>query len=315
MEYRNLGRSGLQVSNVGLGCNNFGMRCDKDQSAAVVHKAIELGVTLFDTADIYGGGGRSEEFLGAALEGKRQNVVVATKFAGPMGEGPLNRGASRRYIFNAVEASLRRLGTDYIDLYQVHFPDTTTPIGETMLALDDIVRQGKVRYIGSSNFAGWQVVESQWIARTEHLTPLVSGRNEYSVRDRRIEGERVPACNAYGLSVLPYFPLASGFLTGKYRPGEPPPDNTRLKLWGQRGQQFMSERNFAVLEKLEPFAKGKDHSMLELAMGWLASQQHVASVIAGATSPEQVAQNVSAAEWRLTPEELTEIDTLTKREG
>jgi len=315
MEYRNLGRSGLQVSNVGLGCNNFGMRCDKDQSAAVVHKAIELGVTLFDTADIYGGGGRSEEFLGAALEGKRQNVVVATKFAGPMGEGPLNRGASRRYIFNAVEASLRRLGTDYIDLYQVHFPDTTTPIGETMLALDDIVRQGKVRYIGSSNFAGWQVVESQWIARTEHLTPLVSAQNEYNLLDRRIERELVPACNAYGLSVLPYFPLASGFLTGKYRPGEPPPDNTRLKLWGQRGQQFMSERNFAVLEKLEPFAKGKDHSMLELAMGWLASQQHVASVIAGATSPEQVAQNVSAAEWRLTPEELTEIDTLTKREG
>src|SRR5438093_8785002 len=203
MEHKNLGRSGLQVSIVGLGCNNFGMRCDKDQSAAVVHKALDLGVTLFDTAAIYGGGGRSEEFLGAALADKRQSVVVATKFVGPMGEGPLYRGASRRYIFTSVEASLRRLGTDYIDLYQIHFPDTTTPIEETLRALDDIVRQGKVRYVGCSNFAGWQVGDAQWITRTQHLSPIISAQNEYSLLDRRIEREVVPACTQYGLGALP----------------------------------------------------------------------------------------------------------------
>ncbi len=316
MEYRNLGRSGLQVSAVGLGCNNFGMRCDKDQSAAVVHKALELGVTLFDTADIYGGGGRSEEFLGAALGDKRHGVAVATKFVGPMGEGPLGRGASRRYIFQAVEASLRRLGTDYIDLYQIHFPDTTTPIEETLRALDDVVRQGKVRYIGCSNFAGWQVVEAQWITRTQHLSPLISAQNEYNLLDRRIERELVPACNAYGLGVLPYFPLASGFLTGKYRPGEPPPQGTRLQAWGARGEQVLSERNFEVLTKLEEFAQLRGKSMLELAIGWLASQPHVASVIAGATKPEQIEQNVSAADWRLAAEEMSEVDSFTKkREG
>jgi aryl-alcohol dehydrogenase-like predicted oxidoreductase len=313
MEYRNLGRSGLQVSAVGLGCNNFGMRCDKEQAAAVVHKALEQGVTLFDTADIYGGGGRSEGFLGAALDGKRQSVVVATKFVGPMGEGALGRGASRRYIFQAVEASLRRLGTDYIDLYQIHFPDVTTPIEETLRALDDVVHQGKVRYAGCSNFAGWQIVEAQWITRTQHLSPLISAQNEYNLLDRRVEREVVPACNAYGLGVLPYFPLASGFLTGKYRPGEAPPQGTRLQAWGARGQQVLSERNFAVLTKLEEFAQLRGKSMLELAIGWLVSQPHVPSVIAGATKPEQVEQNVSAADWRLTAEELADVDTITKK--
>jgi aryl-alcohol dehydrogenase-like predicted oxidoreductase len=312
MEYRNVGRSGLQVSVAGLGCNNFGMRIDKEQTAAVVHRALELGVTLFDTADIYGGT-RSEEFLGAALGDRRKNVVVATKFVGPVGEGPLNRGASRRHVFDAVESSLRRLGTDWIDLYQIHFPDVTTPIEETLRALDDVVRQGKVRYVGCSNFAAWQVVEAQWTARTQHFLPLISAQSEYNLLNRRIERELVPACREYGLGILPYFPLASGFLSGKYRPGEKPPEGTRLAAWGRRREEVLSERNFSILGALEQFAQARGKTVLDLAIGWLASQPYVPSVIAGATKPEQVEQNVKAAEWRLTPEEMSEIDGITSR--
>ena len=312
MEYRTLGRSGLHVSVVGLGCNNFGMKIDKDATAAVVNKAIDSGITFFDTANLYGGAGKSEEFLGAALGTRRHDVIVATKFAGPMGGGPLNRGASRRHIFQQVEASLRRLDTDYIDLYQVHFPDPTTPIGETLRALDDLVRAGKIRYIGCSNFAGWQVAEAQWTARANHLSPLVSAQNEYNLLDRRIERELVPACTAYGLGVLPYFPLASGFLTGKYRHGEPAPQGTRLQMWGPRGEQVLSEQNFEVLGKLEAFAASRGHTMLELAFGWLASQPYISSVIAGATAPEQIEQNVVAASWKLTLEEMGEVNGLTQ---
>ena len=311
MEYKNVGRSGLQVSVAGLGCNNFGMRCDKEQSAAVVHKALDVGVTLFDTANIYGGT-RSEEFLGAALGERRKDIVLATKFVGPSGEGPLNRGASRRHIMQACEDSLRRLGTDWIDLYQIHFPDVTTPIEETLRALDDLVHAGKVRYIGCSNFAGWQIAEAQWTARTGHLSPLVSAQNEYSLLDRRVEREVVPAAAAFGLGVLPYFPLASGFLSGKYRPGEAPPQGTRLAAWGQRGQAMLSEHNFGVLQKLEAFAPARGKGVLDVAIGWLASQPQVPSVIAGATTPEQVAQNAAAAQWRLSAEEVAEVDGLTK---
>ncbi|MEK7693309.1 MAG: aldo/keto reductase [Chloroflexota bacterium] len=312
MEYRNLGRSGLQVSAVGLGCNNFGMRIDAAQSAEVVHKALDLGINFFDTADIYGGRGKSEEMLGAALKGRRRNAVIATKFAGPMGDGPLWSGASRRYIFDAVDDSLRRLGTDYVDLYQVHFPDAKTPIEETMRALDDVVRAGKVRYIGCSNFTGWQVVESQWIARTQDLSPFASAQNQYNLLDRRIERELAPACEKYGLGILPYFPLASGFLTGKYRPGEKPAEGTRLAAWGARGESVLSEPNFALLTKLEDFAQARGHTMIDLAIGWLASHAFVPSVIAGATKPEQVEQNVAAGAWRLTPEEMVEVDKITK---
>ncbi|TMF10231.1 MAG: aldo/keto reductase [Chloroflexi bacterium] len=312
MEYRNVGRSGLAVSVAGLGCNNFGMRIDKEQTAAVVHRALELGVTLFDTADIYGGT-RSEEFLGAALGDRRKNVVVATKFVGPVGEGPLNRGASRRHVFDAVENSLRRLGTDWIDLYQIHFPDVTTPIEETLRALDDLVKQGKVRYIGCSNFAAWQVVEAQWTARTEHFVPLISAQSEYSLLNRRIERELVPACQEYELGILPYFPLASGFLSGKYHPGEKPPEGTRLAAWGPRGEEVLSERNFAILGALEQFAEARGKTVLDVAIGWLASHPYVPSVIAGATKPEQVEENVKAAEWRVTPEEVSEIDGITSR--
>jgi aryl-alcohol dehydrogenase-like predicted oxidoreductase len=288
------------------------MRIDKEQTAVVVQRALELGVTLFDTADIYGGT-RSEEFLGAALGDRRKNVVVATKFVGPVGEGPLNRGASRRHVFDAVEGSLRRLGTDWIDLYQIHFPDVTTPIEETLRALDDIVRQGKVRYVGCSNFASWQVVEAQWTARTQHFSPLISSQNEYNLLDRRIERELVPACQEYGLGILPYFPLASGFLSGKYRQGEKPPEGTRIAAWGARGEEILSERNFAILSGLERYAEERGKTVLDVAIGWLAIQPCVPSVIAGATKPEQVEQNVAAAGWRLTTEEMSEVDAITKR--
>ncbi len=232
MEYKNLGNSGLRVSVVGLGCNNFGRRCDQAATTAVVEKALDSGVTLFDTADVYGPRGLSEEFLGVALKGKRREAIIATKFMGPMGEGTLWSGASRRYIFDAIDASLKRLDTDYVDLYQIHFPDVNTPIAETMRALDEVVRSGRARYVGCSNFAGWQVVEAQWVARSGHFSEFVSAQNQYNLLDRRIERELVPAASAYGMGVLPYFPLASGFLTGKHKQGAAPPAGTLLAAVG-----------------------------------------------------------------------------------
>ncbi len=309
MEYEPLGKSGLRVSVVGLGCNNFGRRCDAAETRAIVAKALDSGITLFDTADVYGPAGLSEEYLGKALEGRRADVVLATKFAMPMGEGPLQRGGSRRWVMQAAEASLRRLGTDWIDLYQMHVPDAGTPIDETLRALDDLVRQGKVRYVGCSNFAGWQVVEAAWTARAGGLASFVSAQNQYSLLERAIESELVPACNAYGLGVLPYFPLASGLLTGKYRRGEKPPEGTRLAA--ARFAGLLSERNFERVEKLESFARDAGRSLLELAFSWLAGQPHVASVIAGATRPEQIEQNVHAAGWKLSAEELARVNELS----
>ena len=310
MEYGRLGRSGLQVSVIGLGCNNFGGRMDEQATRAVVDASLDQGITLFDTADMYGGGGLSEEYLGKALQGRRQDVLIATKFAWPMADGSLHRGASRRYIFEAVEASLRRLGTDFIDLYQVHLPDAETPLEETMHALDDLVRQGKVRYLGCSNFAGWQLVDAQWIARSEDRDGFISAQNLYNLLDRNIERELVPACNAHGVGILPYFPLASGFLTGKYRRGQDAPAGTRLSAWGHMADGYLTEANFDKLEALEAFASERGHSMLELAIGWLASQPNVSSVIAGATTPAQVEQNVEAGAWQLSQEDLTEVDQL-----
>ena len=313
MEYRNLGRSGLQVSVVGLGCNNFGMRCDFDQSEKVVNAAIDAGITLFDTADVYGGQGKSEEFLGRILKGKRDSVVVATKWGMKMGEGPHKSGGSRKYIMAAVEDSLRRLQTDYIDLYQFHRPDPTTPIDETLRAFDDLVSSGKVRYIGHSNFAGWQAAEAHFVAQKGNYTPFISAQNEYNLLERRIEGELVPACNAYGLSVLPFFPLASGFLTGKYRQGQDLPAGTRLANAGPMAARVLTDKNYEMLNKLEAFAEARGKTMLDLAIGWLGSLSHVGSVIAGATKPEQIAQNVAAGNWRLTPEEIAEVDAISKR--
>lgn len=313
MEYRHLGRSGLEVSVVGLGCNNFGMRCDFDQSEAVVNHALDAGITLLDTADVYGGQGKSEEFLGKILKGKRDRVIIATKFASKMGEGPHKAGGSRKYIIDAVEDSLRRLQTDYIDLYQMHRPDPATPIEETLRALDDLVSAGKVRYIGSSNFNGWQTAEAHYIAQQRGYTPFISAQNEYNLLDRRIETELVPACNKYGLQILPFFPLASGFLTGKYRQGQDLPTGTRLANAGPMAGRILTDKNYETLGKLEAFAEARGKSMVDLAIGWLASLSHVGSVIAGATKPEQVDQNVAAGAWRLTVEELAEIDTITRR--
>lgn len=313
MRMKVLGRSGLKVSVVGLGCNNFGMKCDQAATDAVVGKALDLGITFFDTADAYGNKGGSETMLGKALGQRRKDVVVATKFGLPMGDGDYMRGASRRYIVQAVEASLKRLGTDYIDLYQLHFPDPETPIEETLAALDDLVRSGKVRYIGSSNLAGWQLVEAWYLAGKAGGAKFVSAQNHYNLLDRKIELELVPAAKAYGASVLPYFPLASGMLTGKYRRGTGGPGDGRLTLMGDRAKAILTDENFDLVEKLEAFAAARGRSLLDLAIGWLASQPHVGSVIAGATRPEQVEQNVKAGEWELSAEELAEVGKITFR--
>lgn len=313
MDYRNLGRSGLQVSIVGIGCNNFGRRCDEAQTAAIVGQAIDLGVNLFDTADVYGGEGRSEVFLGKALQGRRQDVVVATKFGMKLREGPYTSRGSRRYIVQACEESLRRLDTDYIDLYQMHAPDPTTPIDETLRALDDLVRAGKVRYIGHSNYAGWQAAEAEYAARALGTQRFISAQNEYSLLNRAVEAELLPACRAYGVGVLPYFPLASGLLTGKYRRNEPPPEGTRLAAWGPAASRIMNDRNWEKVEGLEEFVNARGHTLLELAFAWLLSEQAVGSVIAGATNPEQVSANVAAASWRLSAEERAEVDGIARR--
>jgi aryl-alcohol dehydrogenase-like predicted oxidoreductase len=313
MEHRALGKSGLQVSVAGLGCNNFGIRIDAEKTRAVVGRALDEGVTLFDTADIYGGRGKSEELLGQALGERRKDVIVATKFGMPMGDGPHMCGGSRRYIINAAEASLRRLGTDYIDLYQIHQPDPATPQEETLETLDALVSSGKVRYIGCSNFSGWQLADAMWISRSGGLASYISAQNLYNLLDRRVERELAPACRHYGVGILPYFPLASGFLTGKYRRGSEPPQGTRLALMRPMADRVLTAQNFATLERLEDFARSHGHTMLELATSWLAEQPQVASVISGATSPEQVSENVKAVGWRLSPDELAEIDKLAKR--
>jgi len=311
MEYRRLGSSGLKVSEVGLGCNNFGMRIDQAATDAVVWACLDAGVTFFDTADVYGGQ-KSETMLGEALKGKRHEVVLATKFASPMGPAPDQRGGSRRYVMSAVEASLKRLNTDYIDLYQMHSPDKDTPIEETLGALDDLVTQGKVRYIGNSNFTGWQIADADWIARTEHMNRFVSAQNNYSLLERKVEFEVNPACERFGLGMLPFFPLASGLLTGKYRRGEAAPEGTRLAAWGARGQAALSDKNFDKLEALSGYAEARGHDLLELAFAWLLGQGVVSSVIAGATRPEQVKANAAAAGWKLTPQEVAEVSELAR---
>lgn len=309
MELRRLGTSGLKVSAVGLGCNNFGMRIDQAQTQAVVDAALEAGITLFDTADIYGGS-KSEVFLGEALKGKRDKAVIATKFANPMGDGAYSRGGSRRYIVSAVEASLKRLQTDRIDLYQMHVPDADTPIEETLRALDDLVRDGKVLYLGNSNFSGWQIADAEWISRTSKLDRFVSAQNLFSLLERGAAKEVLPACDHFGLGFLPFFPLASGLLTGKYKRGEAAPEGTRLAAWGARGQAALNERNLDRVEKLEAWAIDQGHTLLELAFAWLLAHPAVSSVIAGATSPEQVHANAAAANWTLSAQDRDEVTKL-----
>jgi aryl-alcohol dehydrogenase-like predicted oxidoreductase len=315
MDYRRLGDSGLAVSVVGLGCNNFGGRTDADRSATVIHAALDAGINLFDTADTYGGG-RSEEIIGQTLKsaGRRDEVVIATKFgsdtSGANGPDWVARGG-RRYIYRAVEASLRRLQTDWIDLYQIHTPDPATPIEETLSALDEVVRAGKVRYLGHSNFSGWQVADAAWTAQVHHLTPFISAQNEYSLLKRGIEDEVIPACRRFGLGMLPYFPLASGLLSGKYRRGRPAPEGTRLA--GPARADRLANAPWDIIEALEKYAAERGRSLLDIAIGGLAAQPTVASVIAGATRPEQIAANVAAGGWRPSTEDLQELDVLTGR--
>ncbi|MDX3809699.1 aldo/keto reductase [Bosea thiooxidans] len=310
MQFRNLGRSGLRVSLVGLGCNNFGGRIDLDATRKVVDAAIEHGITLFDTADIYGEKGGSETALGQVLGTRRKDIVLASKFGMKMFHG--GEGGSRRYIMSAVEESLRRLQTDWIDLYQFHKPDPLTPIDETLRAMEDLVTQGKVRYIGCSNMAAWQIADAQWTARDLGLSGFASAQDEYSLLKRGAEQDLIPAITHYGMGLLPYFPLANGALTGKYRRGAAMPEGARLTKLPERAGQIFSEDNWRRIEGLSTFAETRGHSLVELAFSWLAAQPVVSSVIAGATKPEQIAANVKAADWALTAEDLAEIDAISR---
>ncbi len=311
MEYRKLGSSGLQVSVVGLGTNNFGGRIDEAQSVAVVRQALDEGINFIDTANIYGRG-VSEERIGVALKGVREEVLIATKVSGAMGDGPNSKGNSRHHIMEQVDASLRRLQTDYIDLYQLHFADPSTPIEETLRALDDLVHQGKVRYIGCSNFSAWQTCEAIWTSRSLNLIPFVSVQPEYSLLSRGVEKELIPFCKEYSLGVLPYFPLASGFLTGKYRRGEPVPDGTRLASNSRAQERTLTDANFEMLERLENFAEEQGHPMVELAIAWLLGNPAVSSVIAGATKTDQVIANAKASGWQLVESDMEEVASILK---
>ncbi len=309
MEYRRLGDSGPLVSAVGLGSNNFGGWLNDGAAGAVLDAALELGVTFIDTADVYGRGsgagpGSSESQLGRLLGPRRQKVLLATKFGNPMSDSPAERGASRDWIMQAVEGSLRRLATDYLDLYQLHLPDPATPMEETLRALDDLVGAGKVRYVGHSNLAAWQIADADWTARTQHLARPISAQMHYNLVTRGIQAEVIPACRAYGLGLIPYFPLEAGFLTGKYRR-----DGTgqgRLARSARKGE-IMTEANFARLDALEAFARDRGHGLLDLAFGWLLSQPVVGPVIASASSPDQVRANVAAAGWRLSEDEMNVV--------
>lgn len=291
MRYTNVGTSGLKVSEVGLGCNNFGMRIDEPAAHKVVGAALDAGVTFFDTADMYGGG-RSEEMLGRALGARRDDVVVATKFGAPS-QNRYRGGASRRWIMQACEASLKRLGTDHIDLYYLHFPDPETPIDETLAALDDLVRQGKVRYIANSNLAGWQLVDADHLARRSGGARFVATQLEWSLLERGAERETVPAARHLGLGVIPYFPLKSGLLSGKYRRGEDFPEGSRLAA-SPYFARVATDDALAAVERLAAHAEATGRTMLQLALSWLAAQPEVPSVLVGATTPEQVVANAEA---------------------
>ncbi len=306
METRQLGS--LDVTLVGLGCNNFGMRADERQSTRVVQAALDAGINFFDTADVYGGT-RSEQYLGRALGKRRDDVIVATKFVAPIDDDPSHAGASARWVAEAVEGSLRRLGTDRIDLYQQHGPDPNVPIEETLEALDQLVRAGKVREIGNSNFSGEQIDEADSTSERDRLARFVSAQNHFNLLHREPLRDVIPACVRHGLGVLPYFPLASGLLTGKYQRGAPAPEGTRLSMLPQeRAARVMSDENFDAVDRLAAFADARDRTILELAFAWLAAQPAMTSIIAGATKPEQVAANVAAVGWKLSDDDLAELD-------
>lgn len=301
MRYRTLGDTGMKVSVVGLGTNQFGGKVSQKQVDELLSAALDAGLNFIDTANIYQGGA-SEEAIGNALAGRRGQVIIATKAGMKMGEGPNETGASRKHIFDAVEDSLRRLQTDYIDLYQIHQWDPDTPVGETMRALEDLVRQGKVRYIGVSNFSAWQLCLGQGICRDNGCSPIASVQPHYNLLHRQAEEQLLPCCEHLGVGVLPYFPLAGGFLTGKYRRGEDPPEGSR----GQRSdyvQQFFTDQYFDAVENLQKYAEERGYNLAQLAIAWLAAQPQVSSVIAGVTSLGHLQSNIRAAEWEMTPGE------------
>jgi aryl-alcohol dehydrogenase-like predicted oxidoreductase len=311
MQQRTLGSTGIKVSTLGLGCNNFGLRMPVEASREVIHKPLDVGITFFDTADVYGNKGGSETALGMYLGNRRKDIFIASKFGNPMDEAGAKSGGSRAYVKEAVEASLRRLKTDYIDLYQMHRPDPKTPIEETLRALDDLVKQGKIRFIGFSQLAGWELAHRHWIAKYHKLSPVSAVEIEYSLLNREPERELIPAMREYGVGLLPFYPLASGFLTGKYKLGAAMPDGARLTKGKSYSDLFMTEANWEKLEKLRSFSAARGHSLLELALSWLAAQPVVLSVIAGATQAEQVARNAQAIGWVLTSAELDEINAIT----
>jgi aryl-alcohol dehydrogenase-like predicted oxidoreductase len=308
MQYRQLGKSGVKVSVIGLGTNRFGGPADQEAVNTMIGLALELGINFIDTADVYQGG-RSEAFLGNALKGHWHEFVVATKFRHKMGEGPNDLGASRYHLMNAVEASLRRLQSDHIDLYQVHRYDENTPIEETLRGLDDLVRSGKVRYIGASNFAAWQLGRANLLAEVRGWSSFITIQPHYHMMERDIERELLPYCRADGIGILPYFPLAGGFLTGKYKRGQAAPAGSR----GEESpyvQKYMTDANYDRLEQLTAWAEARGRRMGELAHAWLLGHPEVSSVISGATRPEQVRDNAKAADWNLTGAEMEEINTV-----
>jgi aryl-alcohol dehydrogenase-like predicted oxidoreductase len=312
MRDRQFGTTGLRVSPLGLGCNNFGSRLDPAAARSIVHAALDGGITVFDTADIYGLRGGSESILGEALGARRKNVVLVTKFGLPMDDEGQLKGGSARYIATAIEASLKRLKTDWIDLYYLHRPDTTTPIEETLQALDTLIAQGKVRYIGCSNMSASQIVEAQRISQAKGLHRFIACQDQYNLLSRQIEAEIIPAIESHHLALIPYFPLASGMLTGKYAFGAPIPAGSRMS-YQRYSDRFLNDENFRVVESLRAFCANRGRSLLELAFGWLLSKPFVGCVIAGASSPEQIYQNAAAIDWRLDAAEMVEVDRLTSK--
>jgi aryl-alcohol dehydrogenase-like predicted oxidoreductase len=309
MDYRRLGKSGLKVSQIGLGTNGYGLDVDETTAIGLVDHALEIGINFIDTAEMYNKG-RSEEMVGKAIKGKRSQIVLATKFGYPGTVGPKDQRGSRNYVMKAIDLSLGRLGTDYIDLYYFHYPDPETPIEETIRAMDDLVHAGKVRYIGCSNFGAWQLCEGIWTSEHYNLASFTVVQSRYNLIDRRIESEVVPCCQAYGVGVIPWGPLASGFLTGEYRRNEKIPEGMRLAKPAPIYRDILSDANFEKLDKLEAFAKERGHSISELAIAWLLSHPWLGSVIAGATNVEQMSRNMVATEWKLTAEDATQLDKI-----
>jgi aryl-alcohol dehydrogenase-like predicted oxidoreductase len=308
MEYRPLGTAGIKVSAVGLGGNTFGRFIDEAGSIAVIHRAMELGINHIDTANVYANG-VSETFVGKAVAGRRDEVVIATKARIRMGEGPNDEGLSRGHLIRQCEASLRRLNTDYVDLYYCHAPDPSTRIEETLRALDDLIRAGKIRYAACSNFPAWQICRALWVADVHHLSPFVVVQSRYNILDRELAREVVPFCAWSGVGIIPYSPLAGGFLTGKYRRGQDFEPGTR-GYNNPNFQRFLTDKNWRIVERLEAWSEAQGHTPGELAVAWLLAHPEVPSVIAGATRPEQIEANVRAADWQLTPEQLAEIERI-----